>query len=269
MPELPEVETVRRAMEAHLVGRRITAVAVSGLPLRQPLPVKRLRSLVGARFCGARRRGKYLLLALEDGRCLLVHLGMSGNLLLRPSQGKHDHLVLALDQGPPLVYADPRRFGLVRVLTASELETCPELDRLGVEPLEAAFDVGYLQRCCRGRRLPIKSLLMDSRLVAGLGNIYAAEALFRAGIRPTTPAGRLGRKRLVRLAQQVKAVLQEAVEAGGTTISDYLGRGDGGRFQQRLAVYGRAGERCLVCEGPVDALVQAGRTTYYCRRCQR
>lgn len=269
MPELPEVETVRRAMERHLVGRRIVAVEAGRRRLRAPMPRARLRRLCGTRFTAARRRAKYLLLDTDSGATLLIHLGMTGNLLFREAGQVHDHVVFRLDQGPPLVYADPRRFGLVLVLEPEELDGCPQLAGLGAEPLDPDFDAAYLGACCRGRRRPIKTLLMDSSLVVGLGNIYASEALFRAGIRPTTHAGRIGRRRLERLVCSIREVLQESIRDGGTTISDYRGSGAGGMYQQQLAVYGRTGEGCLVCDRPVRSLVMAGRSTYYCPRCQR
>jgi len=269
MPELPEVETVRAGMERHLVGRRITRVTTSNKPLRQPLPRARLRALKGDRFVAARRRAKFLLLDLESTRTVLVHLGMTGNLLFRPGGHKHDHVVFTLDEGPPLVYADSRRFGMVLVLTPDELATCSHLTRLGPEPLASDFDAEYLKARCQRRTRPIKTVIMDSQIVVGVGNIYASEALFRAGIRPATPAGRLGRERLARLVREIKTVLRESIRQGGTTISDYQGAGEGGRFQQRLAVYGRAGENCLVCDAPVESAVLAGRSTFYCRRCQK
>lgn len=269
MPELPEVETVRRAMGRHLVGHRITEVTVRRTRLRQPLPVDRLRDLAGRTVVAARRRAKYLLLDLDSGSTLVIHLGMTGNLLFGPGGDKHDHLVFDLDRGPALVYRDPRRFGLVLVLEPAELAASPHLAGLGPEPLEPGFDAVYLGQQCRGRDRPIKALLMDNGVVVGVGNIYASESLFRARIRPTTPAGRLGPRRLERLVTAVKEVLEAAIAAGGTTVSDYRGSGEGGGFQRELAVYGRAGEGCLVCDRPVESLVLSGRNTYFCRRCQR
>jgi formamidopyrimidine-DNA glycosylase len=269
MPELPEVETVRRAMDRHLVGHRITGLSISRARLRQPLPVDRLRGLAGAKVVAARRRAKYLLLELDTGSTLLIHLGMTGNLLFGPGGDEHDHVVFHLDRGPSLVYRDPRRFGLVLVLAPAELAASPHLAGLGPEPLEPGFDAAYLRRRCRDRDRPIKALLMDNGVVVGVGNIYASESLFRARIRPMTPAGRLGPRRLERLVAAIKEVLQAAIEAGGTTVSDYLGSGEGGGFQRELAVYGRAGEGCLVCDRPVESLVLSGRSTYFCRRCQR
>ena len=269
MPELPEVETVRTALEHHLVGRRILRVETSGRRLREPLPQAPLKNLRGDRFIRARRRAKFLLLDLQSGQTLLVHLGMSGNLLLRPGGRKHDHLVLELDAGPPLVLNDPRRFGLVLVLRTDAAEASPYLARLGVEPLEETFDAGYLRSFCKGRTRPIKNLIMDSSIVAGVGNIYASEALFKAGIRPAAEAGRIGPRRLARLVREIKEVLSTAVSEGGTTIADYKGSGAGGRFQQQLCVYGRGGRDCLVCERPLKCVVLAGRNTCYCPRCQR
>lgn len=269
MPELPEVETVRRAMQRHLRGRRITSVRTSAKRLRQPLPTTQLRRLTGDLFTVARRRAKYLLLDLESGSSLLVHLGMTGNLVLRPSGEKHDHVIWELDQGPPLVFSDPRRFGLVLVLDPGEEAGCPYLSELGPEPLKAGFDAAYLADQCQHRRRPIKALLMDNQVVVGVGNIYASESLFRAGIHPLTPADQLREDQLQSLVGEVKSILREAIRRGGTTISDYLGSGQGGRFQQRLAVYGRAGENCLVCERPVQSAVLGGRSTFYCPHCQK
>ncbi len=268
MPELPEVETVRRAMQRHLDGRRVVSVYTSAKRLREPLPAARLRRLVGETFTAARRRAKYLLLGLDSGRCLVVHLGMTGNLIFRAPGEKHDHVVFELDQGLPLVFSDPRRFGLVLVLEPGEAATCPYLSALGPEPLEPGFNAAYLAAQCARRRRPIKTLLMDKAVVVGVGNIYASESLFRAAIHPLTPADQLSGDQVKVLVREVKGILREAIRRGGTTISDYLGKGEGGRFQQRLAVYGRAGENCLVCERPVENTVLGGRSTFYCPRCQ-
>ena len=268
MPELPEVETVRRAMECHLLGRPIARVRVSAKRLREPLPRAALRSLVGDCFAGARRRAKFLLLDLQAGRTLLVHLGMSGNLLLRPWGTKHDHVGFELADGGALVFNDPRRFGLVRVLSEDEERTCRYLQNLGPEPLSRAFNARYLQAQCQRRKSPIKNLIMDQRTVVGVGNIYASEALFRARIHPATPAAALDPPHLARLAQEIKKVLRVAIDQGGTTISDYRGAGEGGRFQQRLYVYGRRGEDCRVCDAPVESFYLGGRNTFYCPSCQ-
>lgn len=269
MPELPEVETVRRAMEAHVVGRRIDDVWCSDLRLREPLSRRRLKALQGRRILSCQRRAKYLLLHLEGSRTLLVHLGMSGNLVLREQRLKHDHVVFHLDDGPPLVYHDPRRFGLVLPLTARQLIDCPWLQNLGIEPLSDAFDVDLLAAACSGSKRPIKNLLLDGHVVVGVGNIYASESLFAAAIRPTTAAHRIRRPRLERLVDSIKTTLQRSIDHGGTTIRDYAGTGAGGYYQRQLAVYGREAEPCRTCETPIKSIVQAGRSTFYCPRCQR
>ena len=256
-------------MEEHLLGRRICSVWCSGKRLRESQPVMRLKDLHGERFSGAVRLAKYLILEFESGLRLLVPLGMSGNLVFRDERLLHDHIVFELDHGPALVFSDPRRFGLIAVGTAAELRTNRYLTNLGVEPLSAAFDAGYLKDACRARKRPIKNLLLDGRVVAGVGNIYASEALFHAGIRPTVRADRLSRARIKDLVKQTKSVLRRAIRKGGTTISDYLGSGDGGRFQQQLAVYGRNGEPCRRCQTPIRTVTLAGRSSFYCPACQK
>ncbi len=269
MPELPEVETVRRAMQEALPGRQIDRVETSNKRLREPLDRARLQGLCGERFVAARRRAKYLLLELDSGATLLVHLGMSGNLLLREPGQRHDHVVFYLDGERPLVFNDPRRFGMVLVLEEGEVDGCRYLSNLGPEPLTAAFHTRYLQRLCQSRKTPIKQLIMDGHIVVGVGNIYASEALFFAGIHPQTAAGDVSPQALGALVQSIKRVLRNAVRKGGTTISDYLGSGEGGRFQQRLAVYGRAGQPCRRCDSPLQSAVMGGRNTFFCTRCQQ
>lgn len=269
MPELPEVETVRRAMQEALPGRAIRRVETSDKRLREQLDRPRLQSLHGERFTGARRRAKYLLLDLDSGATLLVHLGMSGNLLLRDPGAKHDHVVFHLDGERPLVFNDPRRFGMVLVLEEGEEEQCRYLNNLGAEPLTASFNTRYLAAACRERGTPIKNLIMDGHIVVGVGNIYASESLYYAGINPQTPAGAIAEEALAELVRSIKRVLRNAVRKGGTTISDYLGSGEGGRFQQRLAVYGRAGQPCRRCKGALQSIVMGGRNTFFCPRCQQ
>ncbi|MYF91728.1 MAG: bifunctional DNA-formamidopyrimidine glycosylase/DNA-(apurinic or apyrimidinic site) lyase, partial [Gemmatimonadetes bacterium] len=225
MPELPEVETVRSAMECHLLGRPITRVRVSTKRLREPLPRAALRALVGDCFVAARRRAKFLLLDLQSGRTLLVHLGMSGNLLLRTWGTKHDHVGFEFADRGAVVFNDPRRFGLVLMLDGGEEYTCRYLQNLGPEPLSRAFNARYLQAQCQRRKSPIKNLIMDSSTVVGVGNIYASEALFRARIHPATPAAAIEPPRLALLAKEIKKVLRVAIDQGGTTISDYQGSG--------------------------------------------
>ncbi len=269
MPELPEVETVCRAMQEALPGRTIERVETSDKRLREPLARPRLHALAGERFASVRRRAKYLLLELESATTLLVHLGMSGNLLLRNPGEKHDHVIFYLDNERPLVFNDPRRFGMVLVLEEGEIEDCRYLSHLGVEPLTPAFNARYLASACTGRQMPIKTLIMDGHIVVGVGNIYASESLFRAGIHPQCTAGDIDAARLQLLVKAIKAVLRSAVRKGGTTISDYLGSGAGGRFQQRLKVYGRDGQPCRVCGQEIESMRLGGRNTFYCKYCQQ
>ena len=269
MPELPEVETVRGAMQRHLSDQPITHVHVGAKPLREPLPGPALRALSGDRFTAARRRAKFLLLDLASGGTLLVHLGMSGNLLFRTRGEKHDHLAFDFADGSTLVYNDPRRFGLVLVLHSAEAERdCRYLRHLGPEPLSRAFNAAYLQARCHSRKTPIKFAIMDNPVVVGVGNIYASEALFAAGVHPATPSAQVAPEQLSQLVKEIKKVLRAAIKKGGTTISDYRGSGEGGRFQQQLKVYGRAGADCRVCRTPIENLYLGGRNTFYCPRCQ-
>ncbi|MCS6786008.1 MAG: bifunctional DNA-formamidopyrimidine glycosylase/DNA-(apurinic or apyrimidinic site) lyase [Thiobacillaceae bacterium] len=270
MPELPEVETVLMGLRPQLTGARLAGAEVREPRLRWPVPADLDERLRGQRIRELRRRGKYLLVELE-ARTLILHLGMSGSLRLvgaGSTPGPHDHLDLLLADGRRLRLTDPRRFG--SVLLADEPEHHPLIARLGIEPLSAAFDGAYLYRLCRGRRTAIKHLLMDARLIAGVGNIYANEALFRAGIDPRTPAGRLGQARCARLVAALHETLREAIAAGGSTLRDFVdGHGRAGYFQLKCAVYGRAGQPCPRCGGRIVRLVQGGRSSYLCPRCQR
>lgn len=271
MPELPEVETTLRGILPHLRGRRVAALRLRQPALRWPVPGELAELLPGQRIHGGRRRGKYLLLELDDGH-LLLHLGMSGSLRIVPADtaaGSHDHFDLALETGVLLRFTDPRRFGSVHWVQGPP-EAHPLLRDLGPEPLEDAFGGAYLYRRSRGRRVPIKSFLMDSRVVVGIGNIYANEVLYLAGVHPLRAAGRIGAARCDRLAAAAKTVLAEALAQGGTTLRDFVG-GDGrpGYFRQRLSVYGRGGMPCLQCARLLRELRLAQRTTVYCRRCQR
>jgi formamidopyrimidine-DNA glycosylase len=270
MPELPEVETTLRGIAPHLDGRRVTGLVVRDRRLRWPVAPGLEARLAGQPVLGVTRRAKYLILTCGTGSAIL-HLGMSGSLRLVPADappGPHDHLDIALDSGQCLRLTDPRRFGCL-LWTEDDPRKHPRLRGLGPEPLEPGFDGAYLFHVARGRRAPVKHFLMDGRVVAGLGNIYVNEALFRAGIHPARAAGRIAEARCERLAGAVREVLAEAIERGGTTLRNYVG-GDGrpGWFQLRLAVYGRAGEPCPRC-GTAVALVPLGqRATYACRRCQ-
>jgi formamidopyrimidine-DNA glycosylase len=269
MPELPEVETVRRSL-LPVVGRRIESVEVWEARLRRPIAHDFGRRLSGQVIEGIERRGKYLLFRLSTHDCLLAHLGMSGALLLQAAgvgREPHDHVRLQLSGAVQLTYNDPRRFGLLRVAPLAELA---ELANVGPDPLDEGFSVAAIAALARGRRKPVKNLLMDQRALGGIGNIYANEILFRAGIRPARQARRLTRRELAGLLAATRRVLRSAIRLGGSSISDY--RDSGGRpgyFQLRLAVYDRAGEACRRCGRPIRRAVHAGRSSFYCPRCQR
>ena len=251
--------------------RRITALAVYEPRLRYPLPRDLPRKVAGQRIVRVGRRAKYLLLELDSGT-LLLHLGMSGNLRVVPAatpRRPHDHFDLLLDSGVALRFNDPRRFGSL-IYTSGEPREHPLLERLGPEPFSAAFDADYLYRITRGRRVALKQLLMNSQLVVGVGNIYASEALFRARLRPGRAARSLTRADAARLVRAIRAVLRQAIRAGGTTLRDYLGAdGAPGYFRQRLYVYERRGKPCRRCGTPVRAVTQGQRSTYYCPGCQK
>ncbi len=270
MPELPEVETTRRGLEPALRGRHIVAVQVRQPRLRWPVPRDLGDQLCGRMIQGIGRRGKYLLLTI-DGGTLIVHLGMSGSLRLvgERSPGKHDHVILFLDDGRRLILRDPRRFGTV-LWWQGPVQEHPLLRDLGIEPLAREFDGNFLYRLTRPNRRPIKNLLMDQHRIAGIGNIYANEALFLGGIHPTRPADSLKREECDRLAGAIKAVLSRAIDDGGTTLRDFVNdRGQPGYFQLTLAVYGREGQPCPRCHTPIQRRKLGQRATYFCPRCQK
>jgi formamidopyrimidine-DNA glycosylase len=271
LPELPEVENTRRGLAPRVRGRRIVALELYERRLRWPVPARLPAAVRGQRIGAARRRGKYLMLGLTHGT-LLLHLGMSGSLRVVPRaapRAPHDHFDLVLDSGVALRLNDPRRFGSL-LYTRGDPLAHPLLRKLAPEPFASAFDDPYLWRITRGRRLAIKQLLMNSRLVVGVGNIYASEALFRARIRPRRQARGLTRADAARLTRSVRAVLRQAIRAGGTTLRDYRGAdGAPGYFRQRLYVYERAGKPCRRCGSPVRAFMQGQRSTYYCPSCQK
>lgn len=274
MPELPEVEVLRRSLEPRLVGDVVRRVEVRSPALREPLDVESFeRHLTGRRIERLDRRAKYLLLEMEGGSTLAVHLGMSGQLTLVPSAvppARHEHLAFHLEGGSRLRLHDPRRFGNAFALDTDALAADRHFEHLGVEPLSEEFSGAFLRAAARGRRGPVKAFLMDARVVVGVGNIYACEALFRAGVHPTRSVARISRERWDRLAEAVSEVLQDAIEEGGTTLNDFRdGMGESGYFQVSLAVYGREGEPCLRCGEPVRRKVLSNRSTYYCARCQR
>jgi formamidopyrimidine-DNA glycosylase len=286
MPELPEVETVRRGLEPALKGRRLERVQARRPDLRFPLPEGFGQRLTGATVERLDRRAKYLQLRLSTGETLVVHLGMTGRFEIegagvaeRPGQfrspssheDKHAHVVFETDEPRRVTFFDPRRFGYMDLIPTEGLEDHPWFSGLGPEPLGDGFNPGQLARAIAGKSQNIKATLLDQRIVAGLGNIYVCEALWRARISPLTAAGRISKKRLEVLVEAVKQVLQEAVEAGGSTLRDYAGvDGELGYFQHRFQVYGREGEPCLRKDrGVVRRIVQAGRSTFYCPACQK
>ena len=270
MPELPEVETVRRSLLARVVGALISGVEVRERRLRKPISSDFESRLVGRRIEAIDRRGKYLLLSLDDGAILLVHLGMSGSLTLAPDDAvfePHDHVRLRFASELALTFNDPRRFGLMQV---GNLEDLSELQNVGIDPLAVKWSAAEWRNAVRGRRLPIKNLLMDQRLLAGIGNIYASEMLYRAGIRPRRRADRLRRQEIERLARAVREILERAVRLGGSSISDFRdGDGRPGYFQIHHAVYDRAGDPCRRCGATIRRIVMSGRSSFYCPTCQK
>ena len=271
MPELPEVETTRRGIEPWLVGRRVAAVEVREPRLRWPVPADIGTLLPGQRLERVTRRGKFLLLTCPAGH-LILHLGMSGSLRIAPADAppeKHDHLDVVMDDGRCLRLRDPRRFGAA-LWSVDDPLNHPLLVHLGPEPLEDGFNAEWLHRLSRNRRVAVKSFLMNSRVVAGVGNIYASEALYLAGVHPARAAGRISIGRYARLVTSVRRVLADAIAAGGTTLRDFVdSSGSPGYFAQRLRVYGRSAEACERCGAPVRSRVIGQRSTFFCPRCQR
>jgi formamidopyrimidine-DNA glycosylase len=275
MPELPEVETVRRGLALRMSGRRIVRAELRRPDLRRPFPPALAARLDGARIGALGRRGKYILIELDTDGLLLLHLGMSGRItaggaILPPAP--HDHVLLTLDDGTVIRFNDPRRFGLIDYVRRGEAAKHPLLAGLGPEPLEPEFDGAYLSWALAGKLTPIKAALLDQRVVAGLGNIYVCEALFRAGVSPRRRAASIGRGRSGRLATAIRSVLTEAIAAGGSSLRDYV-QADGalGYFQHHWAVYGHEGDPCPGCDcgGSVRRIVQSGRSTFFCAKRQR
>ena len=274
MPELPEVETTLRGVAPHVVDRRIVDADIRERRLRWPIPLEVDRA-VGKRIVGARRRGKYLLFELSGGSgTLILHLGMSGSLrVIDPDTDwrKHDHFALRLDSGRELRFHDPRRFGCLLFCQENPETDHHLLSSLGPEPLAGdEFTGDYLAGKARGRKVAIKTLIMNSHIVVGVGNIYACEALFLSGIHPNRAAGRISKVRLANLAAAIQKVLGDAIEMGGTTLRDFLNeKGEPGYFKQRLCVYDREGKQCRECGSGVKRIVQANRSTFFCPKCQR
>ena len=286
MPELPEVETVRRALVPVMEGRRILSAHVGRPDLRWPLPDRLASRLAGRQVGGLQRRGKFALLPLDRGETILLHLGMSGSIRIhqtKPPIGKHDHIILTMSGAPDaaagvgpspqevaqnwVVFNDPRRFGWLDLFTG---ETHPMLADMGPEPLGNGFSASYLVSALAGRTGPIKTALLNQALVAGIGNIYACEALFLAGLSPRRKAGSIRGGRAERLVAAIRTVLTHAIEDGGTSLRDHIQPGgEIGYFVQRLSVYGRAGQACRICDSTIRSITQSGRSSFYCPDCQR
>jgi formamidopyrimidine-DNA glycosylase len=273
VPELPEVETIRRRLAPHVVGRRVDAATINDPRLTRPFdPTAVAEALQGERIAGLDRRGKYLVVRFESGRVLLIHLRMTGNLRLAetdPALGPHDRAVLRLDNGSDVIYRDVRRFGTWLLVEAHELAPYLE-ERVGVEPLADSFRTAALAARLAGRRAPVKAALLDQRTVAGLGNIYADEALWRARIHPLRPAGELQTNEVRALHRALRDALRRGINRQGATLRDYsTPNGERGAMQEEFKVYGREGEPCFRCGTPIEKIRAAGRGTWHCPRCQR
>ena len=283
MPELPEVETVRRGLAPVMEGQRIARAEVNRPDLRWPLPDRMADRLTGALIERLRRRSKYILADLDTGETLLIHLGMSGRMLIsgamlgefhhdHPAPAKHDHVVLHMGQGARITFNDARRFGAMDLMGTTLADDHWLMRDLGPEPFANDFNEDYLVARLAGRNTPIKSALLDQRIVAGLGNIYVCEVLHRAGIHPARKAGRIAAARVAGLVPLIRQVLEEAIAAGGSSLRDYRqADGELGYFQHGFAVYGREGQPCVTpgCDGTVARIVQSGRSSFFCPRCQR
>jgi len=270
MPELPEVETVRRGLIPVLENHKITEYIQNRPDLRFPIPGDMRRALQDATVTALRRRGKYLILDIDSGYHVCWHLGMSGQMRIDRAAEKHDHIILKTDEGRSVSFNDPRRFGYVLTAKAGALDNMPHFQKMGPEPLdENHFHAAYLFEIFHSRKAPLKSALLDQHIVAGLGNIYVCEALYHAGLHPATAAGKLDEMQCRVLVDAVRRVISRAIEAGGSTLGDarYVQpSGELGYFQLEMAAYGRAGEKCGLngCNGTIERIVQAGRSSFYC-----
>ncbi|WP_323005835.1 bifunctional DNA-formamidopyrimidine glycosylase/DNA-(apurinic or apyrimidinic site) lyase [Pseudorhodobacter sp.] len=283
MPELPEVETVRRGLEPVMTGQTIAHAAVNRPDLRWPFPPRMAERLAGAQVTALRRRSKYILADLSTGESLLIHLGMSGRILIsgemqgdfqhrHPAPAKHDHVVMTMASGARITFNDARRFGAMDLLETALGDAHPLLAAIGPEPFGNDFNETYLTQRLKGRATSIKSALLDQKNVAGLGNIYVCEVLFRAGLHPARPAGKLPAKDVAGLVPLIRDVLAEAIEAGGSSLRDYRqADGELGYFQHRFRTYGRENQPCTSsgCSATIQRIVQSGRSSFFCPKCQR
>ncbi|MEM9740155.1 MAG: bifunctional DNA-formamidopyrimidine glycosylase/DNA-(apurinic or apyrimidinic site) lyase [Pseudomonadota bacterium] len=280
MPELPEVETVRRGLAPAFEGRRIVKLTVNRPDLRFPFPNQFVQRVSGARVERLGRQAKFLAMALSTGESLVMHLGMSGRFTVADQRPgvfhqetgtipAHDHVVFHVEGGGRVTYNDPRRFGFMEIWPTADFAAYPRLVEMGPEPLSNEFHAVYLRRALAGKKTPIKAALLDQKVIAGLGNIYVCEALFRAGISPRRRASSIGAKRAERLTAAINAVIAEAIEAGGSSLRDFAAAdGELGYFQHRFRVYDQEGQPCPSCAKPVRRIVQSGRSSFYCGHCQ-
>ncbi len=277
MPELPEVESLRQILKRSVVGKTIVGTRISRLPLRRKTTANFGPRVRGRRIKQIDRRAKYLIVDLDGADVILVHLGMSGSLTCRDIDfdssefdPRHDHVEFKLDDGSRLVFNDPRRFGIVRLTPRESLATSRELKDIGPEPLSGEFNADYLAEKARGRKVAIKNLIMDQKVVAGVGNIYASEILFRAGVRPTRRASRVKREEIAKIAEFTPIILRAAIDGRGTTFRSYRdSEGRPGTFADRLQVYGREGEKCYRCSTPIRNVVVGQRASFFCPKCQK
>lgn len=273
MPELPEIETIKRSLEKHIVGHKITSFMKFRESLRYKLAENLALLTENTVITNISRIAKYLVLDLNNDNSLVFHLGMTGRLTCKQADydfQKHDHIVLILGDNSKLVFADSRRFGMVYGCKSNELFEQKYFSNNGLEPFSASFNAEYLQDCFKNRKLPIKSAIMDNRIVVGVGNIYASESLFLSKINPLRPAGSLTKAELLTLIESIITVLNQAIDAGGTTLRDFVsGDSTPGYFKQKLNVYDRKGLECYSCRGKIIKIVQSGRATYFCSECQR
>ncbi|MEL6567092.1 MAG: bifunctional DNA-formamidopyrimidine glycosylase/DNA-(apurinic or apyrimidinic site) lyase [Pseudomonadota bacterium] len=281
MPELPEVETVRRGLAPAFEGRRIIELAVNRPDLRFPFPERFAERVSGARVERLGRQAKFLAMDLSTGETLVMHLGMSGRFTVEDARPgafhhdtgtlpAHDHVIFHIEGGARVVYNDPRRFGFMEIWPTADFAAYPRLVEMGPEPLSNGFNATYLSRALAGKKTPIKAALLDQKIIAGLGNIYVCEALFRSGISPRRQAASIGPARAERLAAAINAVIAEAIEAGGSSLRDFAAAdGELGYFQHTFRVYDQEGQPCPTCAAPVKRIVQSGRSSFFCGQCQR
>lgn len=281
MPELPEVETVRRGLSPAMEGRIIERLQLNRADLRFPFPDRFQARIEGARITRLGRHAKFLVTELDTGEALIMHLGMTGRFTVNTSPTAdfhhdpgtypaHDHVIFTLQGGATVTYNDVRRFGFMELWPAAEMDTYPRLKEMGPEPLSNRFNAAYLDAALKAKQTPIKAALLDQSVIAGLGNIYVCEALYRSGISPRRKASTIPGARAARLAPAINAIIAEAIAAGGSSISDFANAsGELGYFQHGFAVYDREGQPCKACQTPIKRLVQSGRSSFYCGNCQR